>query len=523
MNRFIFNSICAAIFSTVSAAALAQTATSTLTLDEVMSKEDQTAVTVALAAGVPTDQIAQLQEHETDKVFALTHGEWTVVVNTPRMLDVAQRAWAHPQQDPAKIAQLVQEAARKEQILSTSASIDPDLKRIEVFERHVRLAGNTHYLRFFKTLEGDVLMQGDLDAALRLAQTAARFNGDQLGIALNNPPEGSDAMELGITEGKAKDHKDSGGSVTFSTYGQRYSGRDVVTGNYYKYLGNDAMVDFTVSEGLANLRSESKGGNYRSIGVNYTKVLDRGILNVRYNHTTYKSGGDLLPFDIRGTSDRLDVEFEQPLSAYLSALYGVGYIRQKTVIGSVGMESTSQFGYASAGLRYQKDNFYGQIKLVQGLGGSRSYNVEPLGGEFNPNFTAVQAEAKYTIPLNEKNRIELAGAAQVGTRGTPGPMQFYGGGLERGRSFTTGNIAGHSGVSGSITGVHDLNERQSIYAGVDFARVKPNTGPAEKQTSAFIGLRGNNKKNMTYDIALTKGISGANKDTAIMVFFNWRF
>lgn len=521
MKHPILKSISAAVVCVVGMSAQAQT--STLALNDVMSKQEQSAVTVQVAAGAPSAAVVAVPEYETDKVFALTHGEWTVVVNSPRLLDVAQRAWSTPLTDPSKIAQLVQEAARKEQILSTSASIDPQLKRIEVFERHVRLAGTTQYLRFFKTLEGDVLMQGDLDAALRLAQTAARFNGDQLGIALNNPTQGSDAMELAVSDSQAKEHKDSGGSVSYSTYGQRYSGRDVVTGNYYKYLGNDSMVDFTLSEGLAKLRADSRGGYYHSLGVNYTKVLTRGILNVRYNHTKYKSGGDLLPFDVRGISDRLDVEFEQPLSAYLSAVYGVGYIRQKTIIGAANMESTSSFGYASVGVQYQKDQFYGKVKLVQGLGGSRTFNVEPLGGEFEPSFTALQADAKYTIALNQKNRIELAGSAQVGTRGTPGSMQFYGGGLERGRSFSTGNIAGPSGVSGSITGVHDLNDRQSLYAGVDFARIKNNTGDSEKQSSAFIGLRGSNKKDMTYDIAITKGLSGAKKETAIMIFFNWRF
>lgn len=537
MRPLIRNYVLSALLIGSTAGVWAQS--STLTLNQVLTPEQQYRMTVRSALGLPVDDDTMnkeeqdlkaqvliedgLEPHETDKVFALTHGEWTVVLNTPRLLDSAQKAWTEALNDPVKIALIVQEQARKEGILSTSAEIHPELKRIEVFERQVLLAGNTRYLRFFKTLGGDVLMQNDLDASLRMAQTAARFNGDQLGIALNNPKEGSDTMELSISDQPAKDAKNSGGSVSFSTYGQRYSGRDVITGNYYKYLGFDSMVDFTYSKGLSELRTDSKGGYYDSYGISYTKVLERGILNVRYNHTKYKSGGELLPFDLRGVSDRLDVEYERPLSAHLSTLYGAGYIRQKTVIGALGMESTSAFSYGSVGVRYQKENFYGQVKVVQGLGGTRTFNQQPLGGEFDPTFTALQGEAKYTLTIDEKTRIELAGAAQMGTRGTPGPMQFYGGGLERGRSFNTGNIAGPSGVSGSITGVRDINERYSVYAGVDFARIKPNVGPAEKQTSAFIGIRGSNKKNMTYDLAITKGISGPRKDTAIMLFFNWRF
>lgn len=471
-------------------------------------------------------QSSNTSKEKAINFFEIKVKDWTIMLNGDDFTipeDVIKQLESTNESDGQKIAQLIQLKIQETGVLSVNVIMDVAAKRINVSQNVVVIKGSSVYRKWFYPLEDKILYQSDFVMAVALAQKAAKLNGHAITISLENPTRVGGEMALVVNDTKAIGADDSSLVMNVSSYGQRYSGRDVVTTNYSKNLGNDDSIDLSYSKGLSALRSDSKGGDYNSIGVNYKKILPMGILSARANHTRYKSGGEMLAYDMSGSSTRLETDFEQPINKDTSVIYGAGVVHQTTKLKALDMDSSSVFGFGSIGVKYNKDNLYLQSKLIQGLGGTQSYNVAPLGGDFDPRFTALQADAKYTVDINPKTRIELAGAAQAGSKGTPGAMQFYGGGLERGRSYTTGNIAGHSGFSGSATGVYDINEKHSVYAGVDFAKVYQNNGMRDQQSSAFVGLRTKASEKMSYDIALTKGLSGKDRGVGVMFSLTYQF
>lgn len=426
--------------------------------------------------------------------------------------------------EAAALSAEIQGALRAAGLISVAVTAYQDEKEIEVRYLPVEVRGDERYAKFFRSLDGKPLDSDGLEAKARVAKAAARHNGESIAIGVSAPQGGAMPMEIRGTP--------AGGlgwdaTAIFSTYGQRYSGRDVATLTAARGVGHDTQISFAYSEGLANLRDESRGGFYHSGMAGADVASESGVLSARASTTRYKHGGDLLPYDIRGAVDRVDLEFDRPLSAAASLTLGGGYVQSKTEIRAAGLEGEQRFAYASAGARWAKGDFSGGAKIVQGLGGSESFNVAPLGGLFDPTFTAIQAEGRYGAALSEKVRVDLFAAAQAGTEGTPGPMQFYGGGPDRGRAYTTGNIAGPSGVAGSAVLTWQARERVALYAGADAAYVAPVAGPDLSQSSVFVGAKGSLKDTkLNWDVSMTKALSPSSKEDAgwqVMVYIGWSF
>ena len=339
-------------------------------------------------------------------------------------------------------------------------------------------------------------------------------------------PDGSGAMPLEIGAKQTPD-KDWGGSATYSTYGQRYSGRDVVTVSGWKSIGHDTQLNANYSEGLSDLRKDSKGGFYHSANVGVDTVTSIGTVSVKAGHTEYKPGGDMLPYNIHGNIDRVDIELDMPLSAKTSVLVGGGYISQKTDIRGANLQSSSKFGYASAGVRYTGETGSATAKVIQGLGGSEQSNSVSLNGNFNPNFTAVNVEGRKSVDLGSGFGLDLYGTAQKSSKGTPGAMQFYGGGMDRGRAYHTGNIAAPSGYAGSVALTKKVSDSVSVYAGADGAVVYPDVGARQSQKSVFIGAKGAfADSSLSWDLSVTKAINPIDprdKGIGLMFYINKQF
>lgn len=451
-------------------------------------------------------------------------GEWTIK-HSPQLAAAVAKVAASGLAG-APLAEAAQAAAREQGLLSVGAKVFKADKVVELTLAPTKVSGDERYSRFFGRSDGVPLEQDDLNASLRLAQTAARFNGEAVDIKMGQPgPDGSIPLEIAGKE--VKDAKKWGGVATFSTYGQRYSGRDVATISGWMNLGGGAQLNGSYSEGLSDLRKDSKGGFYHALNLGIDKVLDIGTLSVKFGHTEYKPGGPMAVYDIRGKVTRLDAELDVPISGNLSALVGGGYVLSSTNIRSAGLTGETAFGYASGGARYQGESFQITGKVIQGLGGSEKFNVSPLSGHFDPNFTAFNIEARKGFDLGSGFSLDFAGSAQKATKGTPGPMQIYGGGVDRGRHFHTGNISAPSGYTGGVTLTKKIGDNWAIYGGADGAVLKPEVGDDLRQKSVFIGVKGAApEKGFSWDASITKAVnpqSPDNKGYGLMVYLNWQF
>ncbi len=456
---------------------------------------------------------------------AIKVGAWSVVAADPRLAAAIGDMSGFEGQGGMAIAQEAQRRATKAGILSISAGVDESNRSVEIRAMPVKIrASSVGYGRFFAHLDGSPLEADAFQAAIKNAQSAARFNNDRLEVKLGSADQG--AMPLDVEAVPTVDSR-FGGALNLSTYGQRYSGRDLATLSAYANIGNDLQMSATLSSGLPNLRADSKGGNYASATIELNAATAWGLATVRANKTVYKSGGPLLPYDLHGGSTRLDFEIDHPLGASSSALLGFGTVRSTTEFRAAKLTGSQTFRYAMAGYRWQDDGASYGARIYRGLGGMESYNVAPLSGAFDPRFSAFQVDGRLEYDLGKGWAFDLAGAAQVGTKSTPGPMQFYGGGIDRGRAFNTGNIAGHSGVAGSATISKDLGGGFGAYAGVDAAAMRQALGTTATQSSMFAGIRGPLGSNgARFDIALAKAIkapAGEGRSVGVMAMITLPF
>lgn len=388
--------------------------------------------------------------------------------------------------------------AEKTGVLSIDTRVNPETKTINIEFAPVAVTAPPAYTPIFAPLQGEVLKTTEMEATSRIAQAAARNNNETLQVNLGQAPAAGAPMPLAVSAAPSTDTPCSG-SALFSTYGQRYSGRNIVSLSGGCRVGYETSIQASASYGLANMSEDSRGGHYQSLGLEVEHVFPWAISTTRYSETDYLQGGSLLAFGQGGHIKNFTQEFAKPLSANSTLLYGLGFNEQTSRFESVGFEDTTRFTNAMLGFSWRKDTSQANIKLYQGLGGSRSFNVIPLSGDVDSKFTALAIDGKGIYRLGRDATAEFTGAAQLATKGTPSSMQFYGGGLDRGRAFVPGNIAGPSGLAGSASLVYPLNSTVSGYVGVDGAVASQNVGHSQSESSAYIGARGQVANSVSFD------------------------
>ena len=388
--------------------------------------------------------------------------------------------------------------AEKTGVLSIDTRVNPATKTINIEFAPVAVTSPTAYTPLFAPIQGKVLKTTELEATSRIAQAAARNNNETLQVNLGQAPAAGAAMPLAVTSAPSADAPCSG-SALFSTYGQRYSGRNIVSLSGGCRIGYETSIQANASYGLASISEDSRGGHYRSLGLEVEHVFPWAISTTRYSETDYLQGGSLLAFGQGGHIKNFTQEFAKPLSGSSTLLYGFGVNEQTSRFQSVGFEDTTRFTNAMLGFSWRKEAGQANIKLYQGLGGSRSFNAIPLSGDVDPKFTAVTVDGKSIYRLDRNATAEFTVAAQIGSKGAPSSMQFYGGGLDRGRAFIPGNIAGPSGIAGSAALVYPLNKTISGYIGIDGAVVSQNVGSNQSESSAYIGARGQVANSVSFD------------------------
>lgn len=295
--------------------------------------------------------------------YAIQAGAWTIVAEDAGM------SAAFGGKPGMEVAQEAQSRAVRAGVASISATVDEQAMRIELRAVPIRVVKSGRYERFFESLDGRPLEQRAFEAAVRNAQSAARFNNDRLDIGVGGVVDG--AMPFAVSEA-ATDDRRFGGAINLSTYGQRYSGCDLATLSAYANIGWNSQLTATESVGLPRLRSDSKGGFYRSSTIELNHATEWGVATLRANSTSYKSGGALLPYDMRGGSTRFDAELSHPLDASSDLLAGVGSSRSTTELRASRLADTQAFRYGMAGLRL----IWPGISLSQAVSGEAAIQAQ---------------------------------------------------------------------------------------------------------------------------------------------------
>lgn len=448
--------------------------------------------------------------------------QWRVESSSAAILEVSK---GFSIKGPESASALQARVAERLGVLSIDTRVDTAslIMSLELSPVSVKALGV--YGAIFNPLSGAPLTVHELEASSRVAQAAARNNNETLQVSLGQASEGAGTMPLDVDSAPSTDPRCSG-SGSFSSYGQRYSGRDIVSVSVGCRVGYETSVQINASRGLSNWTKDSRGGHYNSYGVEVEHVFPWSISTTRYSETDYLTGGPLLALGQGGHVRSLSQEFAKPLSVSGTLIYSLGWTEQTSSFSSVGLDDKTSYYTGMIGYSWRKDASQANVKLQQGLTGRRSFNVTPLSGLFDPHFTALSVDARTAYKMFERWSAEFYGAAQVSSKGAPAAVQFYAGGLDRGRAFTPGNIAGPSGLAGSAAIVHSVTEAMSAYGGIDGGVSTQVVGRHLRESSAFVGTRGQMGKAIAFDIAYAAPLSapqGVQKSGRVLGRFNIDF
>lgn len=393
--------------------------------------------------------------------------------------------------DAQASGEAVVQAYKAQGILAVRVRIEGKdaLRTIVITEGKVRARGQ--YARYLP--EGALLTQRALDTGIARAQAEARANNESLYVQIGNV-DTSGAVDV-VLGGKPNERtaRTLVGSAT--SLGPRYSGSDVLVLSGSAMQGNGVAFDASATVGLADLRADSRGGNYLGLAAGVSKASPYGLFSVRGSHSRFKVGGPNVDLDQTGGVTKGEAEWSYALNANVTPFVGATVTRQVSRIGVSDWSDTVTSTALKTGVRGQKTFpmqhgfgvLSGDVTLERGLTASRQLNApSSLLGGIDPRYTALSGNADLSIPVGDAGaRLSLSGGAQRASNGTLSGSQFYAGGPGRGVSYHTGVYAAPSGFYGSAQwtsavldkhldftqpkGVHTIQ----AFVGVDAAQVRP--------------------------------------------------
>lgn len=357
--------------------------------------------------------------------------------------------------------------------------------------------------------EGKELTQKLLDTAIARAQASARANNESLFVNIDRVAD--DGSVLVVLDGKPNDTSGRSLAVSTTSFGPRYSGSDVLVLSGAVAKGNGVALDASATVGLADLRADSKGGNYLGLAAGASKATEYGLFSLHGSYSRFKVGGPNVDLDQTGEVVKGEAEWSYALNANITPFVGAAVTRQTSRIGAADWSDTVTSTALKAGVRGQKTFgmkhglgvLSGDIGLEQGLTASRRLDAPGyLLGDINPRYRALSGNADLSIPVSEAGaRLSFSGGAQRASAGTPSGSQFYAGGPGRGVSYHTGVYAAPSGVYGSVQwtsaaldqhlgftrpkGVHNVQ----AFVGMDAAKVRPVGASSLTAKSVHVGVR----------------------------------
>ncbi|AXH60064.1 hypothetical protein [Pseudomonas amygdali] len=327
--------------------------------------------------------------------------------------------------------------------VGAKASIEGD--KIRIIEPGATITGD--YDNAWLNEQGGVIEVGTIQNSMMMSDVANRF--EVLDVTVGNlKPDGTVDVEVK----RNKSSKPYEASINYSTYGQETSGRDVITLAGATHVGGGVRVDASITESAADLRSESKGGEYRSATISARKATPYGEVYGSYSNTHSEMGGkeaSYYDYLLAGDTQRATLGHRVVVGGNTTLQNSLVWTKRDLDFGLFDLNETQNYLAWNGRMLYNLGNHRFTVGINQGLGGKNDYNMIPLLGSFNAHYTSGQIGYGYSSLLpGGYLGASVSANAFAGTRDMPSAERMSVGGPGRGSSHENGVVSGIKGYYG---------------------------------------------------------------------------
>ncbi len=283
---------------------------------------------------------------------------------------------------------------------------------------------------------------------------------------------------------------------TFDTYGNRFTGREVMSGGV-KWNNPLGLGD----QFVLSLKNASNGGQKGAQFAYYTPIYASGtLLNVGYSYTEYKLGSIFRPLDAKGDSEYINIGLSQPFlrDAVKGFSATVNLTRQKVSdeIGIFALDNkrnvdSVDFGLVGDWTSFAQDAVY-QLGINARFGEVDFKNavaeaLDATGSKTKGSYRKLNINATRIQYFSNGLSLNLYADYQVANENLDSVEKFSIGGINRWRNFAelpsladTGLMAGAE-LRKNITAGKSLQSLLMVgltpYVFADFGRGKINQDP----------------------------------------------
>lgn len=346
---------------------------------------------------------------------------------------------------------------------------------------------------------GDINREDLAVATMRMGKYLEN-SGLKASIALNKKTN-----ELDIVTKEDPDFKPTTGSATLTNSGSRYTSEYVVTGQVDHKLGNGHAINGQISKGIP-LTADAEGGDMRSFGGGYEYASYLGLTNFDITDTSYEVGGDYEDFGIKGTSRTYTLSHEYQIDPKNKVIGKLSHVNSTQELLDGAMESELAYNNASVEIQHKTKGLEFSAEIERGFNGSEKFNVAPMHGEYEEDYTVVRADLKASDVIAKKYQMNFGFGLQVGSHGTPSSSKFMIGGDKRGSAFANGFTSTPNGAYAFVEGSRNY-KGVNIYAGLNGATGKPVVGDSIDVVAAEVGARYYESQSKLYlDVKAAKNV-----------------
>jgi hypothetical protein len=354
---------------------------------------------------------------------------------------LSQAAFANEAVDQKSTCLSMADIAKAEQCLHASGQ---NLSKISADQDGHRSVVNQP-----ASISGDYAeyLKGDIDNLNSpLLQRALQNDGKGLKVKVGAVDPKTQAYDVTLTA-KSFDKNNYQGAVLLSNLGPDFSGRDIASWYNRERLGGGFVLTSSLTHGFPNIRNESKSGKYESAYFDLEKTTAYGLFEAQYLYSDNKTGGASKIYDLGGATNRYSLAFTHWLNNSLSLRHQLSYTDRNQDFGAYSISEHQHYTTYSPTLGYQNGNFNTELRLTQGLGGDRDYDLIPLMGTFNPHFWSSQADGGYKADAGAGVILNTHVSLFKGSVDMPSSERFGLGGRGAGSSHESGLYSGYKGYS----------------------------------------------------------------------------